>query len=158
MELDGRGVADTNRSVLLKEFFKDPTRYVRDAGVLNEIQASDAYLGAERAVREEMDMEKDLRKLHYKHLRTLLGWSTATAEIRASVCEHHQKVFGCSPSGSKEPNDDECSDESGGIVRVCVHEVASCGGSCWRRKDANGDWNGGEGGETEKVMDVQGSW
>ncbi|RNC33110.1 retrotransposon hot spot (RHS) protein [Trypanosoma cruzi] len=87
MELDGRGVADTNRRVLLKEFFKDPTRYVRDAGVLNEIQASDAYLMAKRAVREEMDMEEDIRKLQYKHLRTLLGWSIASAEIRASVRE-----------------------------------------------------------------------
>ncbi|RNC45865.1 putative retrotransposon hot spot (RHS) protein, partial [Trypanosoma cruzi] len=103
MELDGRGVADTNRSVLLKEFFKDPTRYVRDAGVLNEIQASDAYLGAERAVREEMDMEKDLRKLHYKHLRTLLGWSTATAEIRASVCDITKRFLDAALQEARNP-------------------------------------------------------
>ncbi|EAN82967.1 retrotransposon hot spot (RHS) protein, putative [Trypanosoma cruzi] len=87
MKFDGRGVVDTNRSVLLKEFFRDPTRYIRDAGVLNEIQASDAYLRAVKAVREEMDMEEDLTKLHYNHLSTLFGWSLATAEIRASVHE-----------------------------------------------------------------------
>ncbi|PWV09132.1 putative retrotransposon hot spot protein (RHS) [Trypanosoma cruzi] len=29
-ELDGRGVVDTNRDVLLEEFFKDPTKYIRD--------------------------------------------------------------------------------------------------------------------------------
>ncbi|PWU90458.1 putative retrotransposon hot spot protein (RHS,) [Trypanosoma cruzi] len=38
-ELDGRGVVDTNRDVLLKEFFKDPTKYIRDKGALNEMQA-----------------------------------------------------------------------------------------------------------------------
>ncbi|PWV01686.1 putative retrotransposon hot spot protein (RHS) [Trypanosoma cruzi] len=40
MELDGRGVVNTNRDVLLEEFFKDPKKYICDAGVLNEIQAS----------------------------------------------------------------------------------------------------------------------
>ncbi|PWV03130.1 putative retrotransposon hot spot protein (RHS,) [Trypanosoma cruzi] len=39
-ELDGSGIADTNRDVLLEEFFKDPTKYIRDKGALNEMQAS----------------------------------------------------------------------------------------------------------------------
>ncbi|EKG00961.1 retrotransposon hot spot (RHS) protein, putative, partial [Trypanosoma cruzi] len=39
-ELDGRGVVATNRDVLLEEFFKDPTKYIRDKGALNEMQAS----------------------------------------------------------------------------------------------------------------------
>ncbi|KAF8293126.1 putative retrotransposon hot spot (RHS) protein, partial [Trypanosoma cruzi] len=86
-ELDGRGVVDKNRSVLLKEFFKDPKKYIRDKGALKEIQASDAYLRAVRALREEIDMEEDLIKLHYNHLSTLFGWSLATAEIKASVHE-----------------------------------------------------------------------
>ncbi|RNC44519.1 putative retrotransposon hot spot (RHS) protein [Trypanosoma cruzi] len=43
-ELDGRGVVDTNRDVLPEEFFKDPTKYIRDKGVLKEIQASSRYL------------------------------------------------------------------------------------------------------------------
>ncbi|PWV08068.1 putative retrotransposon hot spot protein (RHS) [Trypanosoma cruzi] len=54
-ELDGRGVVNTNRDVLLEEFFKDPKKYICDAGVLNEIQASDRYKMMERAVRDEMD-------------------------------------------------------------------------------------------------------
>ncbi|RNE99514.1 retrotransposon hot spot protein (RHS), partial [Trypanosoma cruzi] len=33
-EPDGRGVVDTNRNVLLEEFFKDPTKYIRDKGAL----------------------------------------------------------------------------------------------------------------------------
>ncbi|EKG07773.1 retrotransposon hot spot (RHS) protein, putative [Trypanosoma cruzi] len=64
MELDGRGVVDTNRNVLLKEFFKNPTKYIRDKGVLNEIQATDAYARMERAVRDEMDLEEVARKLY----------------------------------------------------------------------------------------------
>ncbi|PWV16515.1 putative retrotransposon hot spot protein (RHS) [Trypanosoma cruzi] len=39
-ELDGRGIVDTNRDVLLEEFFRDPTKYIRDKGALNEMQAS----------------------------------------------------------------------------------------------------------------------
>ncbi|PWU97451.1 retrotransposon hot spot (RHS) protein [Trypanosoma cruzi] len=39
-EPDGRGIVDTNRSVLLEDFFKDPTEYIRDKGALNEMQAS----------------------------------------------------------------------------------------------------------------------
>ncbi|RNC58273.1 retrotransposon hot spot (RHS) protein [Trypanosoma cruzi] len=41
MELDGRGVLDANRDVLLEACFNDPTKYIHDAGVLNEIKASD---------------------------------------------------------------------------------------------------------------------
>ncbi|PWV00995.1 putative retrotransposon hot spot protein (RHS,) [Trypanosoma cruzi] len=44
-ELDGRGIADTNRDVLLEEFFKDPTKYIRDKGALNGIQASPCSTG-----------------------------------------------------------------------------------------------------------------
>ncbi|EKF98948.1 retrotransposon hot spot (RHS) protein, putative, partial [Trypanosoma cruzi] len=54
-ELDGRGVVATNRSVLLKEFFEDPAKYIPDAEVLNEIKTTDAYLSIEGVVREEMD-------------------------------------------------------------------------------------------------------
>ncbi|PWV01129.1 putative retrotransposon hot spot protein (RHS,) [Trypanosoma cruzi] len=44
-ELDGRGIVDTNRDVLLEEFFKDPTKYIRDKGALNGIQASPCSTG-----------------------------------------------------------------------------------------------------------------
>ncbi|RNF12708.1 putative retrotransposon hot spot (RHS) protein [Trypanosoma cruzi] len=50
-ELDGRGALDANRSVLLEDFFKDPTEYIRDKGALNEMQASGRYLSMKRAVK-----------------------------------------------------------------------------------------------------------
>ncbi|KAF5216323.1 Retrotransposon hot spot protein [Trypanosoma cruzi] len=84
-ELDGRGIVDTNRDVLLEEFFKDPKKYIRDKGALKEIQASDAYLRMERAVREEIIFEEDRSKLRDKGVNNLLGWSEATAEIKANV-------------------------------------------------------------------------
>ncbi|RNC52627.1 retrotransposon hot spot (RHS) protein [Trypanosoma cruzi] len=63
MELDGRGALDANRDVLLEEFFKNPKKYIRDKGALNEIQAPDRYVRVEGAVREEMDLKEDVRKL-----------------------------------------------------------------------------------------------
>ncbi|KAF5217678.1 hypothetical protein ECC02_009453 [Trypanosoma cruzi] len=85
MELDGRGALDANRDVLLKEFFKDPEKYICDAGVLNEIQASDRYKMMERAVLDEMDMEEDINKLYKNGVDNLLKWLVATAEVKASV-------------------------------------------------------------------------
>ncbi|RNC54028.1 retrotransposon hot spot (RHS) protein [Trypanosoma cruzi] len=85
MELGGRGVVATNRSVLLKEFFKDPTKYIRDKGVLKEIQITDAYARMEGVVRDEMDMEEDIKKLYKNGVRTLLKWSEAAAEVKAGV-------------------------------------------------------------------------
>ncbi|EAN93286.1 retrotransposon hot spot (RHS) protein, putative, partial [Trypanosoma cruzi] len=103
LELDGRGVADTNRRVLLKEFFKEPARYIHDAGVLNEIKKTDAYLRAERAVREEMDMEKDIKELEYNHLSTLRGWSIASAEIKASVHDITKSFLDAALEEAKKP-------------------------------------------------------
>ncbi|KAF5214092.1 hypothetical protein ECC02_013342 [Trypanosoma cruzi] len=85
MELGGRGVMATNRSVLLKEFFKDPKKYIPDKGALNEIQATDAYARMEGAVRDEMDMEEDIKKLYQNGVHTLLKWSEAAAEVKATV-------------------------------------------------------------------------
>ncbi|PWV04376.1 putative retrotransposon hot spot protein (RHS) [Trypanosoma cruzi] len=85
MELGGRGVVDTNRSVLLKEFFKDPTKYIRVKGVLKEIQASDDYARMEGAVRDEIIFEKDRSKLYKNGVNNLFGWSEATAEVNAGV-------------------------------------------------------------------------
>ncbi|EKG00869.1 retrotransposon hot spot (RHS) protein, putative, partial [Trypanosoma cruzi] len=64
MELEGKGILRANRNVLLKGFFKNPTSYIRDAGVLGEIQITDAYLSMEGTVRDEMDLEEEVRKLH----------------------------------------------------------------------------------------------
>ncbi|KAF8294915.1 putative retrotransposon hot spot (RHS) protein, partial [Trypanosoma cruzi] len=88
MELDGKGILRANRDVLLKGFFKDPTRYIPDAGVLGEIQITDAYLRMVETVREEMDVEEAVRKLEEKGVDNLLGWSKTTEEVKAGVCDN----------------------------------------------------------------------
>ncbi|PWU89806.1 putative retrotransposon hot spot protein (RHS) [Trypanosoma cruzi] len=85
MELDGRGATDANRDVLLEAFFEDSKKYICDAGVLGEIQASDRYLRMEGAVRDEIDMEEDVNRLHEKDVDNLLKWLVASAEVRANV-------------------------------------------------------------------------
>ncbi|KAF5219134.1 retrotransposon hot spot (RHS) protein [Trypanosoma cruzi] len=84
-ELDGRGIVDTNRDVLPEEFFKDPTKYIRDKGALNEIQASGHYLSMKRAVKGEVIFDEDIRKLCDKGVSNLPGWSLAAAEVKAAV-------------------------------------------------------------------------
>ncbi|EAN94606.1 putative retrotransposon hot spot (RHS) protein [Trypanosoma cruzi] len=74
MEFDGRGILRANRCVWLGDFFKDPTRYIRDAGVLNEIQATGAYARMEMTVREEMDLEEDVHRLHHEGVYSLEQW------------------------------------------------------------------------------------
>ncbi|KAF8283152.1 putative retrotransposon hot spot (RHS) protein, partial [Trypanosoma cruzi] len=85
MELEGKGILRANRNVLLKGFFKNPTSYIRDAGVLGEIQATDAYLSMEGTVREEMDLEEEVRKLHDNGVNNVLGWSRAAEGVKAAV-------------------------------------------------------------------------
>ncbi|ESS55086.1 retrotransposon hot spot (RHS) protein [Trypanosoma cruzi Dm28c] len=84
-ELDGRGIVATNRDVLLKEFFKDPTKYIRGKGALNEMQASGRYLSMERALKGELIFDEDIRKLCDKGVNNLPGWSLAAAEVTATV-------------------------------------------------------------------------
>ncbi|ESS55897.1 retrotransposon hot spot protein (RHS) [Trypanosoma cruzi Dm28c] len=88
MELEGKGILRANRNLLLKGFFKNPTKYIRDAGVLGEIQATDAYLSMEKAVREEMYLEEEVRRLSDNGVNNVLGWSRAAEEVKASVCEN----------------------------------------------------------------------
>ncbi|KAF5214652.1 Retrotransposon hot spot protein [Trypanosoma cruzi] len=85
MELGGRGAVDANRDVLLEEFFKNPKKYICDAGVLDEMQASDRYKRMEGAVRDEMDMEGDVHKLYKNGVDNLLNWLVATAGVKANV-------------------------------------------------------------------------
>ncbi|ESS60921.1 retrotransposon hot spot (RHS) protein [Trypanosoma cruzi Dm28c] len=84
-ELDGRGVVATNRDVLLEEFFKDPTKYIRDKGALNEMQASGRYLSMKRAAKGEVVFDEDIRKLCDEGVNNLLNWLVATAEVKATV-------------------------------------------------------------------------
>ncbi|EKG00280.1 retrotransposon hot spot (RHS) protein, putative, partial [Trypanosoma cruzi] len=85
LRFGGKGVVATNRSVLLEEFFKEPARYIRDAGVLNEIKTTYCYWSMEWTVKEEMVFEEDVKKLHYNHVISLLGWSLATPEVKEIV-------------------------------------------------------------------------
>ncbi|RNF13793.1 putative retrotransposon hot spot (RHS) protein, partial [Trypanosoma cruzi] len=85
LRFGGKGVVATNRSVLLEEFFKDSARYIHDAGVLNEIKTTHCYWRMEWTVKEEMNMEEDVKKLHYNHVISLLGWSLATPEVKEIV-------------------------------------------------------------------------
>ncbi|RNC39888.1 retrotransposon hot spot (RHS) protein, partial [Trypanosoma cruzi] len=85
MELGGRGALDANRDVLLEGFFEDHKKYICDAGVLGEIQASDRYVRMERAVRDEMDMAEDVHKLYKSGVDNLLKWLVAAAEVKANV-------------------------------------------------------------------------
>ncbi|PWV07352.1 putative retrotransposon hot spot (RHS) protein [Trypanosoma cruzi] len=84
-ELDGRGIVDTNRDVLLEEFFKDSTKYIRDKGALNEIQASGHYLSMKRAAKGEVTFDEDIRKLCDKGVNNPQGRSLAAAEVKATV-------------------------------------------------------------------------
>ncbi|PWV11287.1 putative retrotransposon hot spot protein (RHS) [Trypanosoma cruzi] len=84
-ELDGRGIVDTNRDVLPEEFSKDPTKYIRDKGALNEIQASGHYLSMKRAAKGEVIFDEDIRELCDKGVNNLPGWSLAAAEVKATA-------------------------------------------------------------------------
>ncbi|EKG05872.1 retrotransposon hot spot (RHS) protein, putative [Trypanosoma cruzi] len=85
LEMEGSGIVDTNRNVLLEGFLKDPKKYICGAEVLSEIQASDRYKRMERTVRVEMDMEEDADKLYENGVDKLLKWLVAAAEVKASV-------------------------------------------------------------------------
>ncbi|KAF5218166.1 putative retrotransposon hot spot (RHS) protein [Trypanosoma cruzi] len=102
-ELDGRGVVDTNRDVLLEEFFKDPTKYIRDKGALNEIQASGHYLSMKRAVKGEMIFDEDIRKLCDKGVNNPPGWSLAAAEAKAAVHNSNKHFLDAAAGEARNP-------------------------------------------------------
>ncbi|PWU87202.1 putative retrotransposon hot spot protein (RHS,) [Trypanosoma cruzi] len=77
-ELDGRGVVATRRDVLPEEFFKDPTKYIRDKGALNEMQASGRYLGMKRAVKGEVIFDEDTQALQ--------KWCARSTEVFGGCC------------------------------------------------------------------------
>ncbi|EAN93643.1 putative retrotransposon hot spot (RHS) protein [Trypanosoma cruzi] len=83
--LGGRGVVDTNRNVLLREFLKDPTRYIRDEGLLNEIHASSHYKRIRNDLRNKVVFDEDVRKLEENGVNTLIGWLEAAAGVKAGV-------------------------------------------------------------------------
>ncbi|RNC41522.1 putative retrotransposon hot spot (RHS) protein, partial [Trypanosoma cruzi] len=84
LRFGGKGVMDTNRNVLLEEFFKEPARYIGDEGVLNEIKTSYPYLRMEWVLTEETILERDILKLQ-QSAGTLAAWSLAAEEVKAGV-------------------------------------------------------------------------
>ncbi|PBJ71413.1 retrotransposon hot spot protein (RHS) [Trypanosoma cruzi cruzi] len=103
MELDGRGALDANEDVLLEAFFKDPKKYICDAGVLSEMQASDRYKRMERALRDEMDMEEDADKLYENGVDKLLKWLVATAEVKANVHDITKRFLDAAAEEARNP-------------------------------------------------------
>ncbi|EKG05414.1 retrotransposon hot spot (RHS) protein, putative, partial [Trypanosoma cruzi] len=103
MELDGRGILRANRNVLLRDFLKEPASYIRDAGVLNEIQKQYYALKLESTVREEMELEEDVRSLHENGVNSLAAWSEAAAQVKASVRDDTKHFLNAAAEEARKP-------------------------------------------------------
>ncbi|EKG00964.1 retrotransposon hot spot (RHS) protein, putative, partial [Trypanosoma cruzi] len=103
MELDGRGILYANRNVLLRDFFKEPASYIRDAEVLNEIQKKYYALRLESTVPEEMELEEDVRSLHENGVNSLAAWSEATAKVKASVRDDTKHFLNAAAEEARKP-------------------------------------------------------
>ncbi|RNE95381.1 retrotransposon hot spot (RHS) protein [Trypanosoma cruzi] len=110
-ELDGSGVADTNRDVLLEEFFKDPTKYIRDKGALNEMQASGRYLSMKRAVKCEVIFDEDIRRLCDKGANNPPGRSLAAAEVTATVHNSTKRFLDSAAEEARNPTTTSASEK-----------------------------------------------
>ncbi|RNE96505.1 retrotransposon hot spot (RHS) protein [Trypanosoma cruzi] len=121
-ELDGRGIVDTNRDVLPEEFFKDPTRYIRDKGALNEMQASGRYLGMRRAAKGEVIFDEDIRRLCDKGVNNLPGWSLAAAEVTATVHNSTKHFLDAAAEEARKPTTTSASEKLEGVYES-VHNA-----------------------------------
>ncbi|ESS60966.1 putative retrotransposon hot spot (RHS) protein [Trypanosoma cruzi] len=155
MELDGRGALDANRDVLLEAFFKDPKKYICDAGVLGKMQASDRYARMERTVRDEMDMEEDVNRLYDNGVDNLLKWLVASAEVKANVHEITKRFLDAAAEEARNPKKSSAPRYLEGLYESVYnarwHHVVEV-------PDGNGMGMEVRGGGTTAVMDVQGSW
>ncbi|EKG01774.1 retrotransposon hot spot (RHS) protein, putative [Trypanosoma cruzi] len=121
-ELDGRGAADTNRDVLLEEFFKDPTEYIRDKGALNEMQASGHYLGMKRAAKGEVIFDEDIRRLCDKGVNNLPGWPLAAAEVKATVHNSSKHFLDAAAEEARNPTTKSAPEKLEGVYES-VHNA-----------------------------------
>ncbi|PWV13056.1 putative retrotransposon hot spot protein (RHS) [Trypanosoma cruzi] len=144
MELDGRGVVDANRDVLMEEFLKNPKKYICDAGVLGEIQASGHYLSMKRAVRDEMVFDEDMRNLDENGVHKLLKWLLAAAEVKASVHDVAKGFLGVAVEEARDPTTSSapiylkgCSESVYNAGWHCVVEVLAARGREWKRGMGN---------------------
>ncbi|EKG00918.1 retrotransposon hot spot (RHS) protein, putative [Trypanosoma cruzi] len=156
LEMEGGGVVDANWNVLLRDFFIYPSRYISDVFLLLDIKESDHYKRMEGAVRDEMDMEEDVRRLYEKGVDNLLKWSLATAEVKANVHNLTKHFLDAafielmSSMTMSAPIKPEGCYES--VYNARCHHVVEVPGGEGTGKDVK------EGGCTTAVMDVQGSW
>ncbi|RNC35406.1 retrotransposon hot spot (RHS) protein [Trypanosoma cruzi] len=121
-ELDGRGIVDTNRDDLPEEFFKDPTKYIRDKGALNEIQASGRYLSMKRAVKGEVIFDEDIRKLCDKGVSNPPGWSLAAAEVKAAVHNSTKHFLDAAAEEARDPTTTSAPEKLEGVYES-VHNA-----------------------------------
>ncbi|KAF5218584.1 hypothetical protein ECC02_008502 [Trypanosoma cruzi] len=119
-ELDGRGIVDTNRDVLLEEFFKDPTKYIRDKGALDEIQASGHYLSMKRAVKGEVIFDEDIRKLCDKGVNNPPGRSLAAAEVKATVRNSTKHFLDAAAEEARDPTTTSAPEKLEGCTSLCT--------------------------------------
>ncbi|PWV04095.1 putative retrotransposon hot spot protein (RHS) [Trypanosoma cruzi] len=142
-ELDGRGVVDTNRDVLLEEFFKDPTKYIRDKGALNEIQGSGHYLSMRRAAKGEAIFDEDIRKLCDKDVNNPPGWSLAAAEVKAAVHNSTKHFLDAAAEEARNPTTTSAPEKLEG----CYESVHNAGGAmrwnfrtAWSERKRGREW------------------
>ncbi|ESS63371.1 retrotransposon hot spot protein (RHS) [Trypanosoma cruzi Dm28c] len=121
-EPDGSGVADTNRDVLLEEFFKDPTKYIRDKGALNEMQSSGRYLRMKRAVKCEVIFDEDIHRLCDKGVNNPPGWSLAAAEVTATVHNSTKRFLDVAAEEARNPTTTSTPEKMEGVYES-VHNA-----------------------------------
>ncbi|PWV06907.1 putative retrotransposon hot spot protein (RHS) [Trypanosoma cruzi] len=102
--------------------FWTPRSISRDAGVLNEMQASGHYARIEKTVRDEMDLEEVVRRLHEKGVNNLLGWSLAAEEVKACARDNNKNTLDAALHEARNPNDVERTGIPGGLYES-VHNA-----------------------------------
>ncbi|RNF14903.1 retrotransposon hot spot (RHS) protein [Trypanosoma cruzi] len=127
LELHGWGILRANRNVLLKEFFKEPSKYIRDAGLLVEIQATAGYVRMDIAVWNEMVFDEDIRKLHENGVHKLFEWSEAAAEVKASVERITKQFLDAAVIESMSPMTKSAPMKLEGFTSLCTMR----GGTMW---------------------------
>ncbi|PWV14144.1 putative retrotransposon hot spot protein (RHS) [Trypanosoma cruzi] len=107
---------------MLEEFFRDPTRYIRGKGALNEMQASGRYLGMKRAVKGEVIFDEDTRRLCDKGVNNLPGWSLAAAEVKAAVHNSTKRFLDAAAEEARNPTTTSAPEKLEGVCKS-VHNA-----------------------------------
>ncbi|RNF02132.1 retrotransposon hot spot protein (RHS), partial [Trypanosoma cruzi] len=100
----------------------DPTKYIRDKGALNEMQASGRYLGMKRAVKGEVIFDEDIRRLCDKGVNNQPGWSLAAAEVKAAVHNSTKHFLAAAVEEARKPTTTSASERLEGLYES-VHNA-----------------------------------